>query len=99
MVGGGLIILPKKSWNVWNKDNIAKIKRDEENAAKKKEEIEREMEREMGKSEVDGDVVYGNFGGKHEGGGLSLDDFAPPTIAEHAVEQPYGRVVNYGPLI
>ena len=29
MGGGGLNILPKKSWNVWNHDNIEKVRRDE----------------------------------------------------------------------
>ena len=32
--GGGLVILPHKSWNVWNQDNKAKVARDE--AANKK---------------------------------------------------------------
>ena len=27
--GGGLVILPKKSWNVWNQDNKAKVAKDE----------------------------------------------------------------------
>ena len=27
--GGGLVILPHKSWNVWNRDNKAKVARDE----------------------------------------------------------------------
>ena len=27
--GGGLIILPKKSWNVWNRDNVERVERDE----------------------------------------------------------------------
>lgn len=27
--GGGLRILPHKSWNVWNRDNIEKVKKDE----------------------------------------------------------------------
>jgi hypothetical protein len=32
MGGGGLRLLPKKSWNVWNYDNREKVRRDEENA-------------------------------------------------------------------
>eukprot|EP01084_Bolivina_argentea_P234948 395502_1 len=28
--GGGLVILPHKSWNVWNQDNKEKVARDEE---------------------------------------------------------------------
>ena len=28
--GGGLVILPHKSWNVWNRDNKAKVAKDEE---------------------------------------------------------------------
>jgi hypothetical protein len=29
MPGGGLRILPQKSWNVWRQDNIEKVARDE----------------------------------------------------------------------
>ncbi|ETO23659.1 hypothetical protein RFI_13521 [Reticulomyxa filosa] len=37
MGGGGLVILPKKSWNVWNRDNRERVRRDEEkNAAKQR---------------------------------------------------------------
>jgi hypothetical protein len=28
-MSGRLIILPHKSWNVWNRDNIEKVQRDE----------------------------------------------------------------------
>ena len=28
--GGGLVILPHKSWNVWNKDNQSKVKKDQQ---------------------------------------------------------------------
>ena len=39
MVGGVLIILPEGG-DVWNKDNVARVKRDEERAKKSKEEEE-----------------------------------------------------------
>ena len=63
--GGGLIILPQKSWNPWRNDNKAKVARDEarhnrEVAAKKKrrEEVERQvrLEKLRGKTVTDAEI-------------------------------------------
>jgi hypothetical protein len=44
MSHGGLNILGKKSWNVWNRDNREKVKRDEDAFAQKEEKKRRRLE-------------------------------------------------------
>ena len=43
-MSGRLIILPKKSWNVWNRENIAKVRNDEKEHCEK---MEKERNRQL----------------------------------------------------
>eukprot|EP01147_Barroeca_monosierra_P003394 gene3394-6048_t len=45
MGGGGLRILPHKSWNVWNFENRERVRRDEEQARKDEEERQRRAQK------------------------------------------------------
>ena len=45
MVGGGLIILPKKTWNVWKRENRERVLRDERLDAEQRARVESEQAR------------------------------------------------------
>ncbi len=43
MGGGGLRILPHKSWNVWNYDNRERVRRDEREAQREADDAQRRV--------------------------------------------------------
>eukprot|EP00038_Savillea_parva_P019982 m.30029 g.30029 ORF g.30029 m.30029 type:complete len:333 (+) comp4657_c0_seq1:82-1080(+) len=61
--GGGLVILPKKSWNVWNHDNRERVRRDE--AAAKKEESEKRARADAADQEARLDVMRRRAAARH----------------------------------
>jgi len=78
MSHGGLNILPKKSWNVWNRDNLDRVRRDEENFQKEEEKKRKRLE------EIEQDKRFVNLKGRVA---QAKSDAAERTYSELIAEQ------------
>ena len=87
MAGGGLNILPHKSWNVYNRANRERVLRDEENA--RREEREARSKRNRAESEWRMERLRSRRGG---GGGDDADD-----DDDDGVQKREGRVELFPP--
>mmetsp|Transcript_18212 Transcript_18212/g.53211 ORF Transcript_18212/g.53211 Transcript_18212/m.53211 type:complete len:325 (-) Transcript_18212:162-1136(-) len=84
-MSGRLIILPKKRWNVWNRENVAKVRYDEQQHQLKQEE---EQERQR---KVDGEARLEALRGRKR----RRDGSAPVRVKTEAeVEAPAASIVT-----